>query len=111
MLGFPVLINPGLICWLATDNIRGEGVLASDRADDKYYVCIVCGRKFPRGQGIVVEKAGFTLAFHSSRCASKFFRLLLERLDDSCARPAIRELIGELEEANRKRMEKRKKVI
>ncbi|MCE4625095.1 MAG: hypothetical protein F7C35_04445 [Desulfurococcales archaeon] len=77
----------------------------------KYYVCIVCGRKFPEGQGIIIRKAGFTLAFHSNRCASKFFRLLLERVDDSCVRPALREIIDELKKALEIKAAKSKKVI
>ena len=77
----------------------------------EYYECLVCGRKFPRGQGIVLEKAGFTLAFHSNRCASKFLRLLLERVDDDCVRPALRELIDELRKALELRRIKTRKVI
>ncbi len=77
----------------------------------EYYTCLVCGRKFPKGQGIIIEKAGFTLAFHSSRCAAKFFRLLIERVDDSCIRPALRELIDELTKAQEIKREKTKKVI
>ena len=42
------------------------------------YKCIVCGRKFHQGQGIVIEYGKYRLAFHSSRCASKFLKLLLE---------------------------------
>ncbi len=41
------------------------------------YRCIVCGRVFPKGQGIVVNYGKILLTFHSSKCASKFFRELL----------------------------------
>ncbi|MCE4615061.1 MAG: hypothetical protein F7B60_06005 [Desulfurococcales archaeon] len=64
---------------------------------EDYYECNVCGRKFPIGQGIVLNKSGFTLYFHSNRCASKFLRLLLERLDEDCARSAINEVLDELD--------------
>ncbi len=77
----------------------------------EYYECIVCGRKFPKGQGIVLRKAGFELAFHSNRCASKFLRLFLERLEDSCAKPALQEVIDELRKALEQKKEKTKKVI
>ncbi len=77
----------------------------------KYYECMICGRPFPEGQGIVLEKSGFALTFHSSRCAAKFLKLLLERLDDDCARPALRELTRELTEALQIKKEKSKKVI
>jgi large subunit ribosomal protein L24e len=77
----------------------------------RYYTCIVCGRKFPEGQGIIIEKAGIVLHFHSRRCATKFLKLLIERLDDSTARKVLGELIKELEEARRARAERARKVI
>jgi len=77
----------------------------------RYYECTVCGRKFPEGQGIVLEKAGRYLYFHSNKCASKFFRYMLENLDDSCARPALDETIEMFRRALEARREKTKKVI
>ncbi|WFO75762.1 hypothetical protein J4526_02555 [Desulfurococcaceae archaeon MEX13E-LK6-19] len=47
----------------------------------KKYTCLVCGRKFPEGQGIVIKyDEDLELTFHSSRCAAKFLKLLLERV-------------------------------
>ncbi len=80
-------------------------------AERKYYKCLVCGRPFPRGQGIIIEKAGFKLTFHSSKCAAKFLKLLMERIDSDCIRPALRELVKELEESLKIKQEKTKKVI
>jgi hypothetical protein len=77
----------------------------------EYYTCLVCGRRFPKGQGIIIEKAGFTLTFHSSRCAAKFLRLLLERVDDSCVRQSLREIIDELRKMQDLKAEKTRKVI
>ena len=76
-----------------------------------YYECIVCGRKFPQGQGIIIRKAGYELAFHSSRCAARFLKLLLERADDRCLSTAIKETIDELRKALEARRERTKKVI
>lgn len=42
------------------------------------YRCIVCGRVFSEGQGIVIKYGNILLYFHSNRCVSKFFRKLLE---------------------------------
>ncbi|RLG81618.1 MAG: hypothetical protein DRO13_00720 [Thermoprotei archaeon] len=42
------------------------------------YRCIVCGRVFPQGQGIIIKYQDMLLSFHSSKCASKFLRILLE---------------------------------
>ncbi len=71
--------------------------------------CIVCGRKFPEGQGIVIERAGVRLVFHSKACLAKFFRMFVERLDEHAFKLAVRELVKELEEA-RKAREKSKKI-
>ena len=59
--------------------------------------CIVCGKPFHEGQGVVVEVRGRILEFHSSRCASKFLRRLLEAGEDCVERAAAR-VAGEYEE-------------
>ena len=73
-----------------------------------YYECVVCGRKFPVGQGIVLRKSGFTLYFHSSKCASKFLKLLLERLDGECTRNAVREVLDELDKLKASKVKEKK---
>ncbi|MCS7107390.1 MAG: hypothetical protein NZ902_04735 [Acidilobaceae archaeon] len=45
--------------------------------------CIMCGRPFPEGQGIVLSKGSVALRFHSSRCAAKFFKIFLDRAGSS----------------------------
>ncbi|MEN2999163.1 MAG: hypothetical protein ABDH61_01090 [Acidilobaceae archaeon] len=45
--------------------------------------CIVCGRLFPEGQGIVLSRGNATLKFHSSRCAAKFLRIFFDRASSS----------------------------
>jgi len=62
------------------------------------YLCVVCGRSFPEGQGIIVEKAGHRLFFHSKRCLTRFFRRFVEELEDSCASRAISRVKSEFEE-------------
>lgn len=62
------------------------------------YKCIACGRIFPKGQGIVIKYSKYTLAFHSSRCASKFLKLLLERVPEETLNRYIGKIIEELEE-------------
>ncbi|NPA05141.1 MAG: hypothetical protein GXO09_03485 [Crenarchaeota archaeon] len=59
------------------------------------YECIVCGRVFPEGQGIVITRAGVTLAFHSKACLAKFFRLMVERLPEKEFKRVAKELIDE----------------
>ncbi len=76
------------------------------------YTCIVCGKKFPKGQGIVLKLDKITLTFHSNRCATKFFKLLLERIEDkNIIERTAKQLIDELEEARRRRQELYKKKI
>ncbi len=76
------------------------------------YTCIVCGRKFPKGQGIIIELGGTTLTFHSTRCATKFFRLLIERIEDKGPIEKVaKQLIQELEEARKRKQELYKKKI
>lgn len=62
------------------------------------YTCIVCGRKFPKGQGIVIEYGNNTLTFHSSKCASKFFKMLLERVPPDMLGKYVDRLAVELKE-------------
>lgn len=46
--------------------------------------CVICGRKIPEGQGIVLSRGSLILRFHSSKCASKFLRALLESAEEGC---------------------------
>ncbi len=75
----------------------------------RQYECIVCGRKFPEGQGIVIKRAGITLAFHSKSCLSKFFKLFVERLDEREFRRAARDVMDELRQMREARA--KRKVI
>ncbi len=75
------------------------------------YTCLVCGRVFYEGQGIVIRRGGLELAFHSSRCAAKFLRLLLERSEEGCVEDTAKRVSRELEEALKRKQEEGKKVI
>lgn len=75
------------------------------------YKCLVCGRTFYEGQGIVIRRGDLELAFHSARCAVKFLRLLVERAESDCVKSSSIRVSKELEEALSKRLEAKKKVI
>lgn len=45
--------------------------------------CVVCGRKFSAGQGILISFGRNTYNFHSKTCALKFVKKVLESLDPS----------------------------
>ena len=75
------------------------------------YTCIVCGRPFPEGQGIVITKSRHVLHFHSRRCAYRFLRMLLERLEDGCVSGPLGELVREYNKLLAARRERAKKVI
>lgn len=62
---------------------------------NKNYKCIICGRKFPEGQGIVIKYGSLELRFHSNRCASKFLRQLLERVPPEELEKYLRRIIEE----------------
>jgi large subunit ribosomal protein L24e len=71
-------------------------------------ICVVCGKKFPDGQGIVIHKDDIILEFHSSKCASKFFKRLLEEAPDiSCIKNTIKQLLEEYKTINEKKREKK----
>jgi len=59
------------------------------------YECLVCGRRFPEGQGIVLNIGGKRLYFHSKRCAYKFFRSLIDKVDTSSLTKPLNETIKE----------------
>ncbi len=73
------------------------------------HTCLVCGRVFPEGQGIVVSRAGIELHFHSKTCLTRFFKLFIERIEEREFKRVVRELVRELEEARKARA--RAKVI
>ncbi|MCE4608194.1 MAG: hypothetical protein F7B61_04465 [Caldisphaeraceae archaeon] len=74
---------------------------------DEEYTCIVCGKKFYPGQGIVLQRGSLRLFFHSSKCASKFFKMLLDRVDSSCINNAALVLIKDLEKSRAERGNKK----
>jgi len=70
----------------------------------KKHSCIVCGRAFPEGQGIILRRANIELAFHSKSCLTKFFRLFIENLDEGSFKRAAKETIKSFEELRKARM-------
>jgi len=74
--------------------------------------CIVCGRKFPRGQGVVLVVAGKEYTFHSKRCALKFLRRVLEEIDEGILTKAFSNVAKEFaEELKELREKKAKKIV
>ncbi len=73
--------------------------------------CIVCGRRFPEGQGVVMEIGGVRLEFHSKACALKFMRSFVEHLEPGEARRAVNETLREYRERLKALEEQRRKII
>ncbi|MEM4482299.1 MAG: hypothetical protein QXK88_04500 [Desulfurococcaceae archaeon] len=67
-------------------------------AKDSRRKCVVCGRVFPQGQGIVLTIGDERLEFHSVRCFSKFTKRLLERMPPDEIKGYIRRVREEYEE-------------
>ncbi|MCY0868752.1 MAG: hypothetical protein OWQ48_05960 [Desulfurococcus sp.] len=78
---------------------------------ERRHKCSVCGRVFPEGQGIVLRKGSVVLEFHSSRCASKFFKTLLERMPASELEPYLKKLVEEYSELNEQKAKAKAKKI
>ncbi|ABM80822.1 hypothetical protein [Hyperthermus butylicus] len=74
----------------------------------KKYTCVVCGRVFPEGQGIIIRRANVELTFHSKSCLARFFRLFVERLDEREFRRAAMDVVKEFEELRKARAPSKK---
>lgn len=84
----------------------GLGTLPTEK-----HTCIVCGRVFPKGQGIVINHGGLTLCFHKSKCASKFLKHLLENTPYGEIGKFVRNVAEFFEERlSREREIRRKKI-
>jgi large subunit ribosomal protein L24e len=73
--------------------------------------CIVCGRKFPRGQGVVLKVGGKEYPFHSKACALKFLRRVVEEVDQDMMKKVFDTVESEFREELRLRAEKTAKKI
>ncbi|MCI4455528.1 MAG: hypothetical protein JHC23_02260 [Sulfolobus sp.] len=73
------------------------------------YECIVCGRTFYEGQGIVYTLKGDKLYFHSKACAYKFFKDLIAASDPNCLN--LKDVIKKYEDLAEKRKQKAVKKI
>jgi hypothetical protein len=75
------------------------------------YRCVVCGRVFPEGQGIILRVDDDVIPLHSSKCATKFLRGVVERLEPSVARGIIKDVKKEFHELLEKRLKESSKKI
>jgi len=74
-------------------------------------VCIVCGRKFPQGQGVVISIEGKEYTFHSKSCAIKFLRRVIDEAQELGIKRIMDSVEKEFIEELKRREELRKKVI
>lgn len=74
------------------------------------HTCVVCGRVFPEGQGVVIKAGDVDIAFHSSRCAAKFLRMLVDKGSKEVVSASLR-LARELETLLAERRERSRKKI
>lgn len=67
-------------------------------SESSKHKCLVCGRVFPTGQGIIVKLGDFTLEFHSNKCFAKFAKALLERIPPDEAKTYVKRVKEDFEE-------------
>ncbi|MEM0373210.1 MAG: hypothetical protein QXV69_03055 [Sulfolobaceae archaeon] len=77
----------------------------------EYFNCNVCGRKFPKGQGIIINIADETLTFHSKDCAYKFLRQVVENSEKGCISSSIKTILKKYEEMIEIKKKKSEKKI
>lgn len=73
--------------------------------------CNVCGKVFPEGQGIVLMVEGEVVALHSSRCAVKFLKAVIDELEPTVSKEVIGRVKKNFEEILSKRMLSKSKKI
>jgi len=73
--------------------------------------CVVCGRVFPSGQGIIINIEDLTLEFHSNRCFSKFTRELLRKIPPHEIKGYAKRLLEEYSELLLQRVKLKSKKI
>lgn len=85
-------------------------LLGTDLKHVDRYLCVVCGRVFPRGQGVVIRVEDRELVFHSSKCVARFYKMLVDRGSKEVISESIR-LARELENILEKKREATSKRI
>jgi len=70
---------------------------------EKKYTCIVCGKKFSEGQGIIIKVRGIILTFHKKSCFVKFFKNYVDIVDPECFEKYAKRLVAEYEELIKKK--------
>ncbi|MEM0283172.1 MAG: hypothetical protein QXE32_02560 [Sulfolobales archaeon] len=71
------------------------------------HTCIVCGRVFPEGQGVILKIGENQLTFHSKSCAIKFIRYYLDLIDLQCAEKSLRKAVEDFEKIRENRTRKK----
>ncbi|QIW24207.1 hypothetical protein EWF20_08655 [Sulfolobus sp. S-194] len=75
------------------------------------YVCAVCGRMFPQGQGVKITIKGTDYYFHSKACAYKFLREVVLSADPDCIFGVAKDVKRKYDDILEKKREASKKVI
>lgn len=71
------------------------------------HTCIVCGRSFPEGQGVVIRTRDRVLTFHSKSCAVKFFRHYMDLVDPQCLDKYVDKIVEEFRALREKTVRKK----
>ncbi|AOL15641.1 hypothetical protein BFU36_01595 [Sulfolobus sp. A20] len=78
---------------------------------DNKYICSICGRTFPEGQGIKIEIVGEKLYFHSKSCAYKFLKEVILNSDSDCIGSSVKNIQRKYKEILEDKAKKAQKKI
>lgn len=74
--------------------------------------CIICGKPVYKSQGIIIKTSGDTLVFHSSKCAARFLKILLEDTEqEQCINKILKNALEVIKRQKEELMKKTAKKI
>jgi len=75
------------------------------------YNCVVCGKVFPEGQGILIKVDDLVVPLHSKRCAVKFLMKVIDELDPNKSKELLKRVKELFEEELKEGVKRRSKKI
>ncbi|AWR95029.1 hypothetical protein [Acidianus brierleyi] len=77
---------------------------------EQKHVCLVCGKSFTEGQGIILTIADRKLEFHSKSCAYKFLKEVIMNSEKDCISSPLKDVYKKYSDLLDKREKIEKKI-